>query len=272
MDMEARYQTSGWLTKFRGGRIVRCMLTTEIRGSTAWLLLDRPEKLNAMPRGFFAELSEAMATLAADDRVRVVVFSGAGRCFSVGGDIEDFANIGGVADRRAYMATALGAYRAVDELPKPTIAAVHGHAMGGGCELTMVCDVVVADATARFGTPEAGVGLVPGPGIVRGLSHANLHWMKYLVLTGLPIDAEQARLAGLVNTVVAEGEHLAEAQRLADVMATRSPLAQSVGKAFLNRGAWDDQGYAAEAIALLQGAEDFAEGIAAFAERRAPAF
>jgi enoyl-CoA hydratase/carnithine racemase len=249
------------------------MLTTEIRGATAWLTLDRPDKLNAMPRSFFAdELPEAVAAVGADERVRVVVLSGAGRCFSVGGDIEDFGNIGGVADRRAYMAEALGAYRVLDELAKPTIAAVHGHVMGGGCELTMVCDIVVADATARFGTPEAGVGLVPGPGIVRGLAHVNLHWMKYLVLTGLPIDAEQARLAGLVNVVVAEGEHLTEAERLADVIATRSPLAQSVGKQFLNRGAWDDQGYAAEAIALLQGADDFAEGIAAFTERRAPAF
>ncbi|QEC50543.1 enoyl-CoA hydratase/isomerase family protein [Baekduia soli] len=248
------------------------MLTTEIRGSTAWLVLDRPEKLNAMPRGFFSELTDAMAALAVDDRVRVVVFSGAGRCFSVGGDIEDFGTIGGVADRRDYMAVALGAYRAVDEFPKPTIAAVHGHAMGGGCELTMVCDIVVADATARFATPETSVGLVPGPGIVRGRAQVNLHWMKYLVLTGLPIDAEQARLAGLVNTVVAEGEHLAEAERLAGVMATRSPLAQSVGKAFLARGAWEQQGYAAEAIALLQGADDFAEGIAAFTQRRAPAF
>jgi enoyl-CoA hydratase/carnithine racemase len=248
------------------------MLTTEIRGSTAWLTLDRPEKLNAMPRSFFAGLPQTMAALAADERVRVAVFSGAGRCFSVGGDIEDFGNIGGVADRRAYMAEALDAYRAVDEFSKPTIAAVHGHAMGGGCELTMVCDVVVADATARFGTPEAGVGLIPGPGVVRGLSHVNLHWMKYLVLTGLPIDAQQAQLAGLVNIVVAEGEHLAKAERLADVIATRSPLAQSVGKAFLGRGAWDDQGYAAEAIALLQGTEDFAEGIAAFTEKRAPTF
>src|SRR6478735_8580310 len=131
------------------------MLTTEIRGTTAWVTLDRPEKLNAMPRPFFGELTQTMAGLAGDDRVRVVVFAGAGRCFSVGGDIEDFGNIGGVHDRRTYMAEALGAYRAVDELPKPTIAAVHGHALGGGCELTMVCDLVVADGTAKFGTPES---------------------------------------------------------------------------------------------------------------------
>src|SRR5690606_2393449 len=155
-------------------------------------------------------------------------------------------NIGDTADRRAYMAEALGAFRALDELPKPTIAAVHGHALGGGLELTLVCDIVVADTTARFGTPESGVGLVPGPGIVRGLSHVNLHWMKYLVLTGLPIDAEQARLAGLVNFVVSEGQHLAEAERIADVLASRSPLAQSVGKSYLNRNAWEGQAHAAE--------------------------
>ncbi len=248
------------------------MLTREIRGAIAWLTLDRPEKLNAMPRSFMTELRETMADVAADDAVRVVVFSGAGRAFSVGGDIADFATIGGTADRRAYMTEALEAYRAVDELPKPTIAAVHGHAAGGGCELTMVCDVVVCDETARFATPEAGVGLVPGPGAIRGPSHLNLHWMKYMVLTGLPLDAEQARLAGLVNTVTPAGEHLAEAERLAEVMATRSPLAQAVGKAFLGRGGWDAQPYAREMNALLQGADDFAEGIAAFKAKRPPAF
>jgi enoyl-CoA hydratase len=249
------------------------MITTELRDSVAWLTLDRPQKLNAMPRSFYDELRATAAELEADDAVKVVVIHGAGKCFSVGGDIEDFGNIPeGVAARRAYMREALNGFRAWDELAKPVIAAVHGHALGGGCELTMVCDIVVADETARFGTPEAGVGLVPGPGMVRGLAHVNLHWMKYMVLTGLPLSAEEARLAGLVNTVVPAGEHLAEAERLAGIVASRSPLAISVGKGILGKGAWETQQQVAESIALLQVGGDFAEGIAAFGERRAPEF
>jgi enoyl-CoA hydratase/carnithine racemase len=249
------------------------MITSEIREGVAWQKLDRPQKLNAMPRSFYNELRASAAELEADDGVKVVVIHGAGKCFSVGGDIEDFGAIPeGVAARRAYMREALNGYRAWDELPKPVIAAVHGHALGGGCELTMVCDIVVADETARFGTPEAGVGLVPGPGMVRGLAHVNLHWMKYMVLTGLPLSAEEARLAGLVNIVVGAGEHLAEAERLAGIIASRSPLAGSVAKGILGKGAWETQQQVAESIALLQVGEDFAEGIAAFRERRAPDF
>jgi enoyl-CoA hydratase/carnithine racemase len=249
------------------------MLTVEIRDAIARVTLDRPEKLNAMPRSFYNELRDTAAALAGNDEVRVVVVHGAGRCFSVGGDIDDFGRIpGGVAARREYMREALNGFRAWDELPKPTIAAVHGHALGGGCELTMVCDIVVADATAKFGTPEAGVGLIPGPGAVRGLSHVNLHWMKYMVLTGLPLTAEEARLAGLVNTVVEQDRHLPEAERLAGVIATRSPLATSVGKGILNTGGWTTQAQVAESIALLQVGEDFAEGIQAFRERRAREF
>ena len=249
------------------------MITTEVRDRVAWLKLDRPEKLNAMPRSFYNELRATAAELEADDSVKVVVIHGAGKCFSVGGDIEDFGNIPeGLPARRAYMREALNGFRAWDELPKPVIAAVHGHALGGGCELTMVCDIVVADETARFGTPEAGVGLVPGPGMVRGLSHVNLHWMKYMVLTGLPLSAEEARLAGLVNIVVGAGEHVAEAERLAGIIASRSPLATSVGKGILGKGAWETQSQVAESIALLQVGEDFAEGIAAFNERRSPEF
>ena len=142
----------------------------------------------------------------------------------------------------------------------------------GGAELTLVCDIVIADETARFGTPEAAVGLVPGLGVVRGLSQVNLHWMKYLVMTGLPIDAHEARTAGLVNKVVPAGEHVKAAEELAGTIATRSPLALAVGKEILNRDSWDGYQYAVEAISLLQSADDFKEGIAAFTERRAPVF
>jgi enoyl-CoA hydratase/carnithine racemase len=244
------------------------MLETETRDGVAVVTMNRPEKLNAMTRAFWAELPATVARLAGDDEVRAIVIRGAGRCFSVGGDIDDFAAIGGVEDRRAYMREALNAFRALDELPKPVVAAVHGNAFGGGFELTLVCDIVVADETARFAAPESGIGLIPGPGIVRGRAHLNLHWMKYVVMTGLPLDAEQARLAGIVNFVVPAGEHLAKAEEIAAAAAARSRISHEVGKALLGRGAWDEAGYAVEAIALLQGAPDFAAGIDAFLTRR----
>jgi enoyl-CoA hydratase/carnithine racemase len=248
------------------------MLEREDRGAVACLTLDRADKLNALPRSFWAELTDTMRGVEAEPAIRAVVIHGAGKCFSVGGDIEDFRAIGGIADRRAYMAEALGAFRAVEALTKPVIAAVHGHALGGGCELTMVCDLVVADETACFGTPESAVGLVPGLGVVRGLAHVNLHWMKYMVMTGLPITAQQALVAGLVNVVVEPGQHLAEAGRLADVVVSRSPLALAVGKSILGRHGGEGFGYAQDAISLLQSAEDFAEGMAAFSERRPAVF
>ena len=248
------------------------MLSRENRGAVAWLTLDRPEKLNAMPRAFWGELTATLRDIEADDDIRVVVFHGAGRCFSVGGDIEGFGELTDAGDKRAYLREAMGAMQAVDTFTKPTIAAVHGHAVGGGCELTIVCDIVIADETARFGTPEAAVGLVPGLGVVRGLSQANLHWMKYMVMTGLPLDAQEALTAGLVNKVVAKGEHTSAAAELAKTIATRSPLALAVGKEILNRDSWEGYQYAVEAISLLQSADDFKEGIAAFTDRREPVF
>jgi enoyl-CoA hydratase/carnithine racemase len=243
-----------------------------MRGRVLWLTLDRPDKLNALTPGFWVELQAALAAAEESPEVRVVVFRGAGRSFSVGGDLESFGDLDDVASRRAYLGASLGALRAVEAFSKPTIAAVHGHALGGGCELSMVCDIVVADRTASFGTPESGVGLVPGLGVVRGRAHAGLHAMKYLVLTGESLSAEDARIAGLVNVVVDPGQHEAEAARLAARIEQRSPLALAVGKRLLGRGSDEGYDYAREAVALLFGSDDHAEGLAAFRERREPRF
>lgn len=248
------------------------MLRYEVDGPIAWATLDRPDKLNAMPRSFWPELTATLARAEADDQVRVLIFRGAGRCFSVGGDIEGFGELRDAADRRNYVREALGALRAVDQFAKPTIAAVHGHALGGGCELTMVCDIVVADETARFGTPESQVGLVPGLGVVRGLAHVNLHWMKYMVFTGEPLSATDALAAGLVNRVTEPGAHEALAEELARTIARRAPLALAIGKQVLSRHADEGYGQAIEAVTLLQGTADVAEGISAFSDRREPKF
>jgi enoyl-CoA hydratase/carnithine racemase len=248
------------------------MLSYSVDGPVAWAKLDRPEKLNAMSRSFWTELREVLQRAEHDPEVRVLVFHGAGRCFSVGGDIEGFGELADTGERRAYVREALGALRAVEELPKPVIAAVHGHAVGGGCELTMVCDIVVADETARFGVPESGVGLVPGLGVVRGPANVNHHWMKYLIFTAELLDAHEARIAGIVNTVTAPGGHIAEADRLAQLIARRAPLALAVGKEILGRNAQEGYAHAIEAVSLLMGSADHAEGIAAFRERRDPHF
>jgi enoyl-CoA hydratase len=252
--------------------MVATMLRYEVRGSVAWLTLDRAEKLNAMTRGFMTELGVRLAEVAADESVRCVIFHGEGKHFSVGGDIEGFGELSGAIDRRNYLTEAMLGYRAVEESPKPTIAAVHGYALGGGCELTMVCDLVVADETAKFGTPEASVGLFPGPGIVRGRAHVNLHTLKYMIFTGAHLTAEQAREAGLANEVVPAGEHLAKAEEWAAQIAQRSPLALASAKAYLSAGGYDRWQHAVDTLTMLQGSEDHAEGIAAFVDRRAPVF
>jgi enoyl-CoA hydratase/carnithine racemase len=190
----------------------------------------------------------------------------------VGGDIEGFGELTGPADRRSYVQEAIRAFRAVEECEKPTIAAVHGHALGGGCELTLVCDLVVADATAQFGLPETAVGLLPGPGVVRGRSHLTLHALKYLVFTGAVVDAEAALRIGLANEVVPAGAHGARAAEWAESIAARSPLALATAKALLSAEGWERLPHAVDAVAMLQGSEDVAEGIAAFAEKRAPVF
>jgi enoyl-CoA hydratase/carnithine racemase len=248
------------------------MLRYEVRDTTAWVTFDRPEKMNAMTRGFFGELTELMVQFDRDPAVRSVIVHGEGKCFCVGGDIEGFGELGGTGDRRSYMQDALRSLRVVEEISKPVIAAVHGFALGGGCELTLACDLVVADETARFGMPEASVGLFPGPGVLRGRGNMTLHTIKYMIFTGARLDPHQAREAGIVNEVVPEGKHLEKAEEWAAQIAERAPLALAAAKAILNNEGWERLAHVVDANALLQGSADFAEGIAAFTERRKPVF
>ena len=248
------------------------MLTVRVEDHIGTVTLDRPDKLNALTYEFWTELQDLLADAAVDDDLRVLVVHGAGTCFSAGGDIEGFGDLGDVPARRTYQQLAFAAFRAFEVFPKPTVAAVHGFALGGGCELTMVTDVVVADTTARFGTPEASVGLMPGLGVVRGHANVNLHWLKHMVFTGELLEADDARVAGLVTHVVPEGEHLDEAYRQAAKMAKKPAVALQVAKRILNRGSAEGYDYSLEATALLHSTYDQAEGVAAFKERRAPNF
>lgn len=247
-------------------------LRYEVRDRVAWVTMDRPGKLNAMSREFWPALRQVLAEAARDDTVRVLVFTGAGKCFSVGGDISTFAGLDDVRARREFSEDCLHTLRQVEDLSKPTIAAVHGYAFGGGCELTMVCDLVVADSTALFATPEAAVGLMPGLGVVRGRAHAGLHWLKYLAFTGERLDVEQARLAGLVTVVTGAGGHVAEAGRLAGLVAGKAPLALAVAKRILGRGSDEGYDWSIEAVAMLHGTADQAEGVRAFLDKRPPRF
>lgn len=248
------------------------MLSYQVRDHIAWVMLDRADKLNAMDRSFWVELRDICSAAGADPDVRVLIFHGAGRCFSVGGDISTFAGLDDVAARRAFSQECLHTLRMVEEIPKPTIAAVHGYAFGGGCELTMVCDLVVADETAVFATPEVSVGLFPGLGVVRGRAHTGLHWMKYLAFTGERLSAGDARSAGLVNTVTDVGGHLAEAERLGTIIAAKAPIAIAAAKRILQRGNDDGYSWSIEAVAMLHGTADQAEGVRAFLDGRAPQF
>jgi enoyl-CoA hydratase/carnithine racemase len=247
------------------------MLTLEVSERVAWLRLDRPEKGNALPAEFWPRLRAALAELAAEEGVGAVVLHGAGQSFCVGADLADFggADLGA---RRRLLREAIAAMRELEELPKPTVAAVHGHCVGGGLEMTLVCDVVVADATASFAAPEARVGLVPGVLLARGPGRIAGHWLRYLALSGDPLDAETARLAGLVNFTVPAGEHLARAEELALRLAGRAPLSHAVTKAALAGGGSGRLEDAVETGTMLQASADFAEGVAAFRAKRAPEF
>ena len=193
-------------------------------GAVAWLTLDRPERRNALTAAMLDALATALTAAVADDGVRVVVLHGAGSSFSSGADLGETGAL--AADERdAYLHRTLAALRTLEELPIPTVAAVHGYALAGGCELALVCDLVVASADTCFGLPETSIGMLPVVALAAGRRRISSGTLARLALANERVDAAEAHRVGLVDVLVPAGEHLEEAGRLAARIAAADPVA-----------------------------------------------
>ena len=246
--------------------------------AVAVLTIDRPDKRNAMTAAMWAALPGVLEAPAADPGVRALVVTGAGPSFCAGADISEL--LGGsdpddpMADLRRHNLAAQAALRA---FPKPTVALIRGHCVGGGVEIAASCDLRFADPTTVFGLPPAKVGIVYPPASIRALLDlVGPATAKYLLLSGETIDADTALRTGLVDRLIPAEQLEAEVFRFAEVLAARSALTQRAVKdvvAALADGRDDD----AEARAAAWYREtiargELAEGVAAFADRRAPDF
>lgn len=246
----------------------------EFVDETAIVFINRPDKLNSMTSEFWSQLRGLFAELESGSGVRVVIITGAGdKAFSSGGDIAGFTETGNICARRDFMKATMEGFAAIENSPLPVIAAVNGWALGGGCELTFACDIVIASDTAQFGMPEAGVGLVPGFGVQRAPSIIGRQWTKLMVFTGENVCAQEALRLGMVQRVVPSAKLLSTAIELARKIAAKAPIAISIGKEIIGRDV--DRGearYAVEALAVLFSTRDAEEGFAAFRDRRRPSF
>jgi enoyl-CoA hydratase len=248
-------------------------LATE--NAIALVTIDRQEAMNALDLTTLRALRDVLAGLAADPGIRCVIVTGAGeRAFSGGADLKYMARVD--ADRAVELAE-LGheTGRLLETMPKPTIAAINGYALGGGCELALACDIRYASPHARLGQPEVDYGLVPGWGGTQRLARATtLGFAKELILTGRLVDADEAYRRGLVEAIHAPV--LARAFATARLVTRKGPEALAAAKSLLNRslGGDHDESLRAECTALahaILGAEG-REGLAAFVEKRPPGY
>lgn len=252
-------------------------LSFEQDGAIGILTVNRPKSLNALNPATLAELAACLETVRADDGVRCLILTGAGgRAFVAGADISVMVSMSPLEGKK-FAALGLGVARGLEELPIPVIAAVNGFVLGGGIELALACDLIVAADTAKFGQPEINLGVIPGFGGTQRLARRiGLPLARELIYTGDMIDAETARRYGLVNRVVPVAACLDEAKTLARTLAGKPPVAIRQAKAAINAGSdMDLQNgcrFETEAFALSFSTADKAEGMSAFLEKRAPKF
>lgn len=245
-------------------------LTEQYIPHVALIRLNRPKELNALNLQLMQELRDTLAQLDKNDAVRVIIITGNEQAFAAGADIKQ------MADRTAIDMLLIDQFSTWDQIRKtrkPTIAAVSGFALGGGCELAMTCDMIIASESARFGQPEIKIGVMPGAGGTQRLTKAiGKAKAMELVLTGRMLTADEAHFYGLVNKVVPVEMYLHEASTLAREIAQMSPIAAQLAKEAVNRSFEThlDEGLVLERknFYLTFASEDQKEGMKAFVEKR----
>lgn len=250
----------------------------DARDGLARIRLNRPHRLNAMVPQLMRELHQAFQTAAGDPAVRAVILSGEGRAFCAGDDLKESARgHGGIAEIRAFVDEIQQVTVDIKTMAKPVIGAVHGYAVGGGCELALDCDLVVAAEDARFAFTEMGVGLFCTGGVTHFLPRTvGLARAKELIMTGEFFDGREAHRLGLVNRVVPAEQVLPTAEALAHMIMAKAPISITMLKGALEAGAQSDL---ATAMALETAStvacfltEDAQEGARAFVEKRPPRY
>ncbi|WP_035567473.1 enoyl-CoA hydratase-related protein [Hymenobacter sp. IS2118] len=250
------------------------LVTPQARPAVALIQLNRPKELNALNLQLMQEIRDALKVLDEDDAVRVVIITGNERAFAAGADIKQMA---GKTAIDMLITDQFSTWDQIRKFRKPLIGAVSGFALGGGCELAMTCDMLVASETAQFGQPEIRIGTMPGAGGTQRLTRAvGKAKAMEMVLTGEFISAQEAHRVGLVNRVVPVGQYLEEAYRLAASIAAMSPVAARLAKESVNRSFEThlDEGlhFERKNFYLTFASEDQKEGMAAFVEKRKPEF
>jgi enoyl-CoA hydratase len=249
-------------------------ILVETRGRVGLVTLNRPQALNALNKVTMEEVVAATTAMDADPAVGAVVITGSEKAFAAGADIKEMSSKGYM---EMYAEDWFRGWESLTRLRIPVVAAVSGFALGGGCELAMMCDVIIAGDNARFGQPEINLGVIPGMGGSQRLTHAvGKAKAMDMVLTGRMMDAAEAERAGLVSRVVPAASVVEEAMKAAEVIASKSKPAAMLAKEAVN---------AAFELGLAQGvlferrvfhslfaSEDQKEGMAAFSEKRQPEF